>query len=72
MTSQHFSLLKQDPVETEDVSKGLYGNLPMIQSVKKLDTEFLDVKDLTPSQADRKVWVRARLQTSRAKGWCVN
>ncbi|XP_062588514.1 aspartate--tRNA ligase, cytoplasmic-like [Saccostrea cucullata] len=62
--------VQQDVVETVDVSKGLYGNLPMIQSVKKLDpgTEYLDVKDLTPAQADRKVWVRARLQTSRAKG----
>lgn len=59
-------------METEDVSKGMYGNMPMIQSANKLDTEFLDLKDLTPAQADKKVWVRARLQTSRAKGLFVN
>ncbi|XP_048779800.2 aspartate--tRNA ligase, cytoplasmic-like [Ostrea edulis] len=69
--AEHKAANKQaqpDPMETEDVSKGMYGNMPMIQSANKLDTEFLDLKDLTPAQADKKVWVRARLQTSRAKG----
>lgn len=56
-------------METEDVSKGKYGNMPMIQSASKPDVEFVELKDLTTNLADKKVWVRARLQTSRAKGW---
>lgn len=62
-------LLHQETVETEDVSKGKYGNMPMIQSASKPDVEFVELKDLTTNVADKKVWVRARLQTSRAKGW---
>ncbi|XP_052716623.1 aspartate--tRNA ligase, cytoplasmic-like [Crassostrea angulata] len=59
---------QQEAVETEDVSKGKYGNMPMIQSASKPDVEFVELKDLTTNLADEKVWVRARLQTSRAKG----
>lgn len=42
--------------------------MPMIQSTERPDRTILDLKDLTPSLKDKKVWVRARLQTSRAKG----
>ena len=66
------ALFWQEPVETEDVSKGMYGNRPMIQSASRPDITFLDVSSLTPSQADKKVWIRARLQTSRAKGRFLN
>ncbi|KAK3106244.1 hypothetical protein FSP39_015912 [Pinctada imbricata] len=54
--------------EEPDCSLGRYGNLPLIQSAEVIDREYLDVKDLGASVADKKVWVRARLQTSRAKG----
>jgi len=47
---------------------GQYGNMEMIQSKEKIDRTVLDLKDLTPKLADQKVWVRARLQTSRSKG----
>lgn len=59
---------EQQVSQEEDVSKDLYGNMPMIQSTERPDRTILDLKDLTPSLKDKKVWVRARLQTSRAKG----
>lgn len=59
---------EQQASQEEDVSKGFYGNMPMIQSTERPDRTILDLKDLTPSLKDKKVWVRARLQTSRAKG----
>ena len=58
----------QQAVQEEDVSKGCYGIMPLIQSAEKIDRTVLDLKQLTPSLVDKKVWVRARLQTSRAKG----
>ncbi|XP_014778677.1 aspartate--tRNA ligase, cytoplasmic [Octopus bimaculoides] len=59
----------QQPVDNEeDFSKDLYGNLPLIQSAEKINRKIVDVKDLTPQIADTKVWIRARLQTSRSKG----
>ena len=59
-------------IEGEDVSKGFYGNLPLIQSAEKIDRTVLDVKELIPNLKNKKVWVRARLQTSRAKGGFSN
>ncbi|VDI32334.1 aspartyl-tRNA synthetase, partial [Mytilus galloprovincialis] len=59
---------EQQVSQEEDVSKGFYGNMPMIRSTERPDRTILDLKDLTPSLKDKKVWVRARLQTSRAKG----
>ncbi|CAI9719182.1 Hypothetical predicted protein [Octopus vulgaris] len=59
----------QQPVDNEeDFSKDFYGNLPLIQSSEKINRKIIDVKDLTPQIADTKVWIRARLQTSRSKG----
>ncbi|CAG9763162.1 unnamed protein product [Ceutorhynchus assimilis] len=55
--------------EEVDVSKGKYGNLPMIQSdptAPKLT--FTYIKDLNESLQGQNVWVRARLHTSRARG----
>ena len=55
--------------ETEkDISEGRYGNLPLIQSRERIDRKVLDLKELNSDLADKKVWVRARLQTSRSKG----
>lgn len=59
---------QQQEESGDDVSLGHYGNLPIIQSTEKPNRQLLDVKQLTPAFADQKVWVRARLQTSRSKG----
>ena len=44
----------------------------MIQSTERVDRKILDLKQLTPDLADKKVWVRARLQTSRSKGMLLH
>ncbi|KAL4229305.1 Aspartate--tRNA ligase [Mactra antiquata] len=65
---------KQDGKENEpkgddkDVSEGCYGDLVMIQSRERIDRKIYALKELTSDLADKKVWVRARLQTSRSKG----
>ncbi|CAH0716842.1 unnamed protein product, partial [Brenthis ino] len=52
-----------------DVSEGKYGNLKMIQSSgENRERLYTDVKDLGVALHGKNVWVRARLQTSRAKG----
>ncbi|XP_070175500.1 aspartate--tRNA ligase, cytoplasmic-like isoform X2 [Littorina saxatilis] len=51
-----------------DVAEGRYGNLPLNQSQEKIERKIYKVCELTPDLADKKVWVRARLHTSRAKG----
>uniref|UniRef100_T1JFZ4 Aspartate--tRNA ligase, cytoplasmic n=1 Tax=Strigamia maritima TaxID=126957 RepID=T1JFZ4_STRMM len=56
-----------DVEEVEDVSKGRYGAVEMMQSKEKIDRYLSKVKDLTPATVD-KIWVRGRLHTSRAKG----
>lgn len=52
----------------KDVSEGCYGNLPLIQSTERNDRRIFALRELTSNLADKKVWVRARLQTSRSKG----
>lgn len=58
----------QEEEEGEDVSQGNYGNMEMIQSKTKPDRCIVDLKQLTTELGDQRVWVRARLQTSRSKG----
>ncbi|XP_014243758.1 aspartate--tRNA ligase, cytoplasmic [Cimex lectularius] len=57
----------------EDVSVGKYGSTGLITSSDPADSErrkrvFTHIKSLTPDLAETDVWIRARLQTSRAKG----
>lgn len=52
----------------DDVSKGLYGLFPMIQSKEKISRTVLDVSELKANLADSQVWVRGRLFVSRATG----
>ncbi|KAL5009723.1 hypothetical protein ScPMuIL_012028 [Solemya velum] len=60
---------QQSAAEPEDdYSTGRYGNLPIIQSKERVDRCFAEVKDLNPKLKDEKVWLRARVQTSRSKG----
>lgn len=57
------------PVNQDDVSKGKYGNLPLIRSDKLCtDKVFANVKDLDESQVGKEVWIRARLHAVRARG----
>ena len=51
-----------------DVAEGHYGNLPLNQSQEKIERKIHKICELTPDLAGQKVWVRARLHTSRAKG----
>ena len=51
-----------------DVSEGRYGITKMNQSREKVNRTLVDLGSLTASMADKDVWVRARLHTSRAKG----
>jgi len=52
----------------EDVSKSHYGEMEMLQSREKIDRNLTKVKDLLPAFNEKKLWVRGRLHTSRAKG----
>ncbi|XP_014208544.1 aspartate--tRNA ligase, cytoplasmic [Copidosoma floridanum] len=55
--------------EGRDVSKGRYGEMKMIQSGELYnERKFVHIKDLTPEFAEKVVWIRGRLHTSRAKG----
>ncbi|CAH4036814.1 unnamed protein product [Pieris brassicae] len=52
-----------------DISEGKYGTYKLIQSDGSyMEREYVDVKDMGEEFAGQNVWVRARLQTSRAKG----
>ncbi|XP_026323248.1 aspartate--tRNA ligase, cytoplasmic [Hyposmocoma kahamanoa] len=52
-----------------DISEGRYGVLKLIQSSgENRERVYTDVKDLGVKMDGQTVWVRARLQTSRAKG----
>lgn len=52
----------------EDVSEGLYGTYPMIQSAVKKHFDFIDVENVTAAMDGKEIWVRGRLHTSRSKG----
>ena len=54
--------------EDEDISKGMYGFSPMIQSTEKPERVLNIVKQMDKSMDNKIVWVRGRLHTSRAKG----
>ena len=64
---QRFNSHPQNDKES-DVAEGRYGNLPLNQSREKVQRKIYKICELTPDLADKKVWVRARLHTSRAKG----
>ncbi|KRT80426.1 tRNA synthetase, partial [Oryctes borbonicus] len=59
----------QENIIQDDVSKGKYGNLPLIRSdVNAIKRNFTYVKALTKDLVGKQVWVRARLHTVRARG----
>ncbi|KAM7380748.1 hypothetical protein PAMP_004023 [Pampus punctatissimus] len=55
-----------------DFAKDRYGVSAMVQSQQKLggckERVLVPVQDLTPEKADQRIWLRARVHTSRAKG----
>ncbi|XP_053621228.1 aspartate--tRNA ligase, cytoplasmic [Plodia interpunctella] len=60
---------QQQQTEEPDFSAGLYGVRKLIQSSGEFaDRVYTDVRDLAVGLDGKEVWVRARLQTSRAKG----
>ncbi|KAM3955429.1 aspartyl-tRNA synthetase [Aphomia sociella] len=68
--AEHKAASAQPQNESEpDVSVGRYGVLKLIQSSgDHRDRVYTDVQDLGVNLDQKEVWVRARLQTSRAKG----
>jgi len=60
--------MNEDAESGPDISEGRYGVNKMNQSREKLNRTLVDIGSLTASMADKEVWVRARLHTSRAKG----
>ncbi|CAB3262092.1 unnamed protein product [Arctia plantaginis] len=60
---------QQAEVPEADFSEGRYGVVKMIQSTgENRDRVYTDVKNLGVKLDGQQVWVRARLQTTRAKG----
>ncbi|XP_002737659.1 aspartate--tRNA ligase, cytoplasmic-like [Saccoglossus kowalevskii] len=51
-----------------DYSANKYAVSPMIQSQHKMDRVMLKIKDLNSTLAEKRVWLRARIHTSRSKG----
>ncbi|XP_038217745.1 aspartate--tRNA ligase, cytoplasmic [Zerene cesonia] len=59
----------QNETSEPDISQGLYGVYKLINSDgDHRDRVYVDVKDLSEKVVGQTVWVRARLQTTRAKG----
>jgi aspartyl-tRNA synthetase len=54
--------------DAEDCAQGCYGVMEMIRSKEKVDRSLVNLKELTESRADQKLWVRGRLHTSRSVG----
>lgn len=46
----------------------LYGDAPLVQSSNVTERVYKNIKDITEDLAGQKVWIRARLATSRAVG----
>jgi aspartyl-tRNA synthetase len=53
-----------------DSSAGLYGDLPMNQSLSVCDKHYTEIDEasLGEKETEKSVWIRARLHTCRAKG----
>lgn len=59
---------KQDDTGTADYSEGHYGKLPVVLPEMDPPRTLTDVGKLESDLGDKKVWIRGRLHTSRAKG----
>lgn len=69
--AEHKAASGQPSTETQepDISEGRYGVYKLIQSTgENAKRLYTDIRDLNTRLHQRTVWVRARMQTSRAKG----
>jgi len=57
-----------EATDAEDVSKGRYGDVEMVQSKVKTSRVWTDVKDIDLSRKGERVLVRGRVHTSRGTG----
>jgi len=57
-----------EATDVEDVSKGRYGDVEMVQSKEKTSRVWTDVKDIDLSRKGERVLVRGRVHTSRGTG----
>lgn len=53
---------------SEDISVGKYGVVPLIRSERKIERTYNNVSEITKDFVGKEIWVRARLQTVRARG----
>ena len=67
-TSNVLSQHVQIAMTEADVSDGLYGVLPLNQSRERPQCKVSKLSELTRALVGQKVYVRARLHTSRSKG----
>jgi aspartyl/asparaginyl-tRNA synthetase len=58
----------EEKTTTDDVLAHLYGDAPLIQSGVITDRVFVNIGDIKENMAGQKIWIRARLATSRAVG----
>ncbi|KAI1280822.1 Aspartate--tRNA ligase, cytoplasmic [Halotydeus destructor] len=58
-----------EAADGEDISAGKYGDMPVIQSTERLSERKMSlIKEIANENADKSVWMRGRLHTSRGKG----
>ena len=55
-------------LEKDDISKGNYGDVEMVQSKEKTNRVWVDVCDMSLARKGERVLIRARMHTSRATG----
>jgi len=58
-------IIATKPIESRE--QDIYGDLPMIQSIEVIPLNFTSLKDLTAEDANKQIYVRARIHNSRAK-----
>lgn len=68
--AEHKAAVSSEQTETsgEDVSKGKYGNLPLIRSESHIKRNFINVIELSKNHSGEIVWLRARLHAVRGRG----
>lgn len=59
---------KAEKEAAEDISKHLYGDLPMVQSTEITNRVWTKVIDLNDTSVGKNVLVRARIQSNRGQG----
>uniref|UniRef100_A0A1I7UQP5 Aspartate--tRNA ligase, cytoplasmic n=1 Tax=Caenorhabditis tropicalis TaxID=1561998 RepID=A0A1I7UQP5_9PELO len=63
-----FEIYKLLIKESEDFSKDFYGSYGLVNSKEKKELNFLRVKEVNSTNANKDVWIRGRVQTNHSKG----